>query len=86
MAEPDPLIPFAERAPIAAPLRPGALVSGSVAVAIVGGVALGALSSTGPSSYRLLRAIFFGAAFAYAVLSALDFWEHFRLERAAGGR
>jgi hypothetical protein len=86
MAEPDPLIPFAERPPIDAPLRPSTLVTASLALALVGGVTLGALLSTGPSPYRLLRAIFFGAAFAYAVLSALDFWEHFRLEQAAGGR
>ncbi|MCA1662998.1 MAG: hypothetical protein LC659_01740, partial [Myxococcales bacterium] len=32
------------------------------------------------------RAIFFASAFAYLVLSLLDFWEHFRLEKAATGR
>jgi hypothetical protein len=86
MAEPDPLIPFAERPPIDAQLRPSALVTASVALALVAGVALGALASAGPLPYRVLRAIFFAAAFAYAVLSSLDFWEHFRLEKAATGR
>src|SRR5258708_6756400 len=86
MAEPDPLIPFAQRAPIDQSLRPSALVIASLALALVGGVALGALVSTGPLPYRVLRAIFFAAAFAYAVLSSLDFWEHFRLEKAATGR
>ena len=42
--------------------------------------------STGAPAYRLLRAIFFASAFGYLVLSLLDFWEHFPLERAATGR
>ena len=86
MAAPDPLTPFAERDSPDATLRPSALVVAAIGVALVAGVALGALASTGPLPYRALRAIFFAAAFAYAVLSSLDFWEHFRLERAATGR
>jgi hypothetical protein len=86
MAAPDPLTPFDERDPPDAALRPSALLAAAIAVALVAGAALGALGSTGPGPYRVLRAIFFSSAFAYAVLSSLDFWEHFRLERAATGR
>ena len=84
--EPDPLLPFAERARPDAALRPAAAIVAAVAVAVVAGAAAGATLSTGAPAYRLLRAIFFASAFAYLVLSLLDFWEHFRLERAATGR
>jgi hypothetical protein len=84
--EPDPLLPFrARERPIRALRVPAALVTG-VAAAVVAGALLGALWSAGPPAYRALRAIFFASAFAYLVLSLLDFWEHFRLERAATGR
>ncbi len=84
--EPDPLRPFAERPPPDAALRPSTLLVAAVALAIVGGAVGGATLSVGNAPYRLMRAIFFAAAFAYLVVSLLDFWEHFRLERAATGR
>ena len=86
MAEPDPLLPFAERARPDEALRPSAAIVVAVALAVAGGAALGALGSSGVAAYRALRAIFFASAFAYLVLSLLDFWEHFRLEKAATGR
>jgi hypothetical protein len=58
----------------------------AVAIALVAGAAGGAVLSAGSAPYRLLRAIFFASAFGYLVLSLLDFWEHFRLEKAATGR
>jgi hypothetical protein len=86
MSELDPLLPFAARAPLPPSLRPSALVVVAVSVALVGGVALALASTAGAAPYRALRAIFLASAFANAVLSTLDFWEHFRLERAATGR
>ena len=86
LTEPDPLLPFAARARPDAALRPSAAIVAAVAVAVVAGAAGGAALSVGAAPYRLLRAIFFASAFAYLVLSLLDFWEHFRLERAATGR
>jgi hypothetical protein len=86
MTEPDPLLPFSARAPADAALRPPPLVVLLVAVALVAGAVGGATLTTGPSAYRALRAVFFASAFAYLVLSLLDFWEHFRLEQAATGR
>ena len=86
MAEPNPLTPFAQRESVDPALRPSAAITLAVALALVAGAALGALASTGSLPYRVLRAIFFASAFAYLVLSLLDFWEHFRLERAATGR
>ena len=86
MSEPDPLLPFARRARPEAALRPSLPLVAAVAVALAAGGAGGAALSVGPAPYRLLRAIFFASAFAYLVLSLLDFWEHFRLERAATGR
>lgn len=55
------------------------------ATAMVAGAALGLLASDGPPPLKLIRAIFFAAAFAYATISILDFWEHGRLERELGG-
>lgn len=86
MTEPDPLLPFAERPRADEALRPSAAIVIAVALAVVGGAAAGALGSSGAVAYRVLRAIFFASAFAYLVLSLLDFWEHFRLEKAATGR
>jgi len=84
--EPDPLLPFAARERPAAPLRVPVTLVTAVAIAIAAGATMGATRSAGPPAYHALRAIFFGSAFAYLVLSLLDFWEHFRLERAAGGQ
>jgi len=86
MTEPDPLLPFAERARADEALRPSAAIVVAVALAVVGGAVGGAVGSSGVVAYRVLRAIFFASAFAYLVLSLLDFWEHFRLEKAATGR
>lgn len=86
MTEPDPLLPFAARARPEETLRPSVPILVAVALALLGGGALGAMASSGVAAYRLLRAIFFASAFAYLVLSLLDFWEHFRLEKAATGR
>lgn len=80
--EPDPLLPFAARAPLPASLRPPVVVVVAALAAVVAGVA----ASRGAPPYRALRTIFFASAFAYFVLSMFDFWEHFRLERAATGR
>src|SRR5436305_3958648 len=86
VSEPDPLLPFAARAPAPPELRlPWALVA-LVAVAVAGGAIRGAMLSAGVPAYRVLRAIFFASPLASLVLSLLDFWEHFRLERAATGR
>ena len=85
MSEPDPLLPFAARERPDTALRVPVTLVALVAAALVAGGAVGALGDGAPP-YRLLRAIFFASAFAYLVLSLLDFWEHFRLERAAGGR
>lgn len=84
--EPDPLLPFSARTRPDAALRPAAALVVAVAVAVAAGAVGGATLSTGLPAYRLLRAIFFASAFGYLVLSLLDFWEHFRLERAATGR
>ena len=86
MTEPDPLLPFAARSRPDAVLRPPAALVGAVALAVVAGAVAGAALSAGAPAYRALRAIFFASAFAYLVLSLLDFWEHFRLEQAATGR
>jgi len=39
-----------------------------------------------PDVYHLLRATFFFSAFSYLIISLIDFWEHFRLEKLATGR
>jgi hypothetical protein len=83
--EPDPLLSFAARPPLAETLRPHPLVAGALLLALAAGALLGFVA-TGAPAFRLVRGIFFAAAFAYLVLSLLDFWEHFRLERAATGR
>src|SRR5262249_15458655 len=62
---------------------PPAVIAG-VCVGIAAGAALG--FSSGPPPHRILRAIFFASAFAYLVVSLFDFWEHFRLEKAATGK
>src|SRR5437764_904213 len=85
MAEPDPLLPFSARARADATLRPSAAMVALVAGAVVAGAVGGVMLSTGVPAYRALRAVFFGSALAYLVLSLLDFWEHFRLEKAATG-
>lgn len=56
------------------------------ALAIGGGVALGALTPDASPGLRLSRAVFFASAFAYFSSSMVDFWEHVRLEHAATGR
>ena len=86
MTEPDPLLPFrARERPIAALRLPVALVA-TVGFAVTAGAVAGATLSVGAPAYRLLLALFFASAFADLTLSLLDFWEHFRLERAATGR
>jgi hypothetical protein len=86
-SEPDPLQPFGERAPPPPALRLPPLLVAAVALAIALGVLVGLWASAGASGpQRMLRAIFFASAFAYLVVSLLDFREHFRLERAATGR
>jgi len=86
MTEPDPLLPFSRRPPVADALRPPALIGIALTVALVGGALLGVEASTGTLAYRAIRGIFFASAFSYLVLSLFDFWEHFRLEKAATGR
>jgi hypothetical protein len=86
MTEPDPLLRFSRRPPLADALRPPTLIVIGLGVAIPAGVLLGVAVSPGPLAYRAVRGIFFASAFAYLVLSLFDFWEHFRLEKAATGR
>src|SRR4051812_6508094 len=81
----DPLLPFADRTPLPAELRPPRVVVILLLGALVAGVLVGAAGS-GTPPYRAVRAIFFASAFAYLVLSIFDFWEHFRLEKAATGK
>ena len=82
----DPLVPFAARPPAPGRLRiPAALVA-VVALALVVGALAGQLSSTGSPAHRALRGVFFASAFAYLIVSLVDFWEHFRLEKQATGR
>jgi hypothetical protein len=66
-------------------VRIPAWLAGVTAAAMAAGVAVGVVATDGPAPLKLVRAIFFAAAFAYAVISILDFWEHGRLERALGG-
>lgn len=42
-------------------------------------------TTTAPPALKMIRAIFFAAAMAYLTISIVDFWEHWRLEREAGG-
>src|SRR5881227_2895141 len=56
-----------------------------LATAMTAGVALGLLATAGAPALKLIRAIFFAGAFAYLTISIVDFWEHWRLEREAGG-
>lgn len=80
----DPTQPFRTRGPLPDELRVPPVITIGVLVAIAGGVALGfALAGREPV---LVRAGFFGSAFAYLVVSLFDFWEHFRLEKVATGR
>ncbi|HEX9101441.1 MAG TPA: hypothetical protein VF997_04520, partial [Polyangia bacterium] len=61
MSEPDPLLPFSTRGPVAAALRPSVALVAAVTVAVAAGAIGGALLSAGaPPPYRLLRATFFG--------------------------
>jgi len=86
MTEPDPLLPFSRRPTVPAELRPPTIIVIGLVAALAGGGLLGLTASTGSVPYRVLRGIFFASAFAYLVLSLFDFWEHFRLEKAATGR
>jgi hypothetical protein len=85
VSAPDPQLPFATRPPLPESLRPHPLIVVALGLAVAVGALLGFVA-LGPPPFRLMRGIFFAAAFAYLVLSLLDFWEHFRLERAATGR
>src|SRR5438477_8440472 len=80
----NPLQPYRERGPLPDELRIPTLVALGVPLAIAGGVALGLLRDGREPA--LVRALFFGAAFAYLTVSLFAFWEHFRLEKAATGR
>jgi hypothetical protein len=53
--------------------------------AMAAGVAFGVATTTAPPALKMIRAIFFAAAMAYLTISIVDFWEHWRLEREAGG-
>jgi hypothetical protein len=80
----DPLQPYRERGALPGELRVPLPVALGVPLAIAAGVALGILLD-GPEP-KLVRASFFASAFAYLTVSLFDFWEHFRLEKAATGR
>jgi hypothetical protein len=60
----------------------GVTLGGAVAVGPLLGLGTG---DTSPPE-RVLRSVFFSAAFGYLVTSLVDFAEHFRLERAVTGR
>ena len=80
----DPTQPYRERAPLPAELRMPRLVAIGVPLLIAAGVALGLFREGREPA--LVRASFFGSAFGYLGVSLFDFWEHFRLEKAATGR
>src|SRR5439155_22274930 len=66
-------------------LRASAAAWIALALSLAAGVALGA--ATGESAaHRIVRALFFAAAFSYFAISVIDFREHFLLERALTGR
>jgi hypothetical protein len=56
------------------------------AAAIAAGVAQGLLESAQAPAERFLRCVYPACAYLYLALSAIDFAEHFRLEKAATGR
>jgi hypothetical protein len=56
-----------------------------IGAAVAGGGLLGVAGRGAPPPERLVRSIFYGSAFGYLTTSLLDFWEHFRLERAVTG-
>src|SRR5260370_31062422 len=60
-------------------------LGGVLATAMAAGVALGVFATAGAAALKLIRAISFAGAFAYLTISIVDFWEHWRLERAVGG-
>jgi len=80
----DPTQPYRERGPLPDELRVPPAIAIGVPLAIAAGIALGLLRDGREPA--LLRASFFGTAFAYFAVSLFDFWEHFRLEKAATGR
>jgi hypothetical protein len=57
----------------------------TLAAAMATGVAVGVFATVGPAALKMIRAIFFAGAFGYLTVSIVDFWEHWRLERVAGG-
>ncbi len=56
------------------------------AAAIATGIARGLLQSAHAPAERFLRCVYPACAYLYLALSAIDFAEHFRLEKAATGR
>jgi len=54
--------------------------------AIAVGAALGFGHEPAPPGQRLARAVFLGAGAAYLLVSLVDFWEHWRLEKVVTGR
>jgi hypothetical protein len=53
--------------------------------AMAAGVAIGLFTTAGAPALKMIRAIFFAAALGYLTISVVDLWEHWRLEREAGG-
>ena len=61
-------------------------VSASCLGAAAAGAAQGLLASAGTPVERYLRCVYTACALLYLALSAIDFVEHFRLEKEATGR
>lgn len=77
--------PFTARRRLPADLRVPPWIGATIAASVAGGLLLGGVPET-ERRLRVLRAVFFGAAFGYLTTSLVDFAEHFRLEKIAAGR
>ena len=77
--------PFTARRHLPADLRVPSWIGVSIAGSVAGGLLLGGVPEA-DRRLRVLRAVFFGAAFGYLTISLADFAEHFRLEKIATGR
>lgn len=83
----DPeLRPFAELRLLPAELTVPRWLGVLLALVMAGGAALGLATAGGRPGLVLIRPIFFAAAFGYATVSLVDFWEHARLEKLLTGR
>jgi len=59
---------------------------GAAIAAVLLGLGAGWFSDTKVPAQTAARSIFFAAAFVYALMSSVDFYEHFRMEKLLTGR